>query len=69
VKLPVGSRLVFCSDGITEAENQADKEYGWVRLQEHFLRTDASAENLLNEVHSFAEGYNSALLEIEAAPL
>jgi sigma-B regulation protein RsbU (phosphoserine phosphatase) len=56
VKLPVGSRLVFYSDGITEAENQVDEEYGLVRLQEHFLRADASAESLLNDVRSFAEG-------------
>jgi sigma-B regulation protein RsbU (phosphoserine phosphatase) len=56
VELPLGSRVVFYSDGITEAENQADEEYGWARLQEHFLRTDASAENLLDDVHSFADG-------------
>lgn len=56
VKLPVGSRVVFYSDGITEAENQADEEYGWAHLQEHFLRTDASAESLLNDVRLFADG-------------
>src|SRR5580658_9463133 len=56
VTLPVGSRLVFYSDGITEAENRADEEYGWARLQEHFLRTDASAESLLDDVRSFADG-------------
>src|ERR1700729_690809 len=38
VKLPVGSRLVFYSDGITEAENQTDEEYGLARLQGHFSR-------------------------------
>jgi serine phosphatase RsbU (regulator of sigma subunit) len=52
----MGSRLVFYSDGITEAENQTDEEYGLVRLQEHFLRTDASAESLLDDVRSFADG-------------
>ena len=56
VQLPVGSRVVFYSDGITEAENQADEEYGWARLQEHFLRTDASADSLLDDVRSFAAG-------------
>jgi phosphoserine phosphatase RsbU/P len=56
VKLPVGSRVVFYSDGITEAENQDEEEYGWVRLQEHFLRADASAESLLDDVRSFADG-------------
>jgi phosphoserine phosphatase RsbU/P len=56
VELPLGSRLVFYSDGITEAENPTDEEYGLVRLQEHFLRTDASAESLLDNVRSFADG-------------
>ncbi len=56
VKLPLGSRLVFYSDGITEAENPAGGEYGLVRLQEHFLRTDASAESLLDDVRTFADG-------------
>jgi sigma-B regulation protein RsbU (phosphoserine phosphatase) len=56
VKLPAGCRLVFYSDGITEAENYADEEYGRVRLQDHFLRTDASAESLLDDVRSFADG-------------
>ncbi len=56
VNLPVGSRLVFYSDGITEAENPMDEEYGLARLQEHFSRTDASAESLLADVRSFANG-------------
>jgi phosphoserine phosphatase RsbU/P len=56
VKLPMGSRVLFYSDGITEAENQADEEYGTVRLRDHFLRTDASAESLLDAVRSFADG-------------
>jgi sigma-B regulation protein RsbU (phosphoserine phosphatase) len=56
VKLPMGSRVVFYSDGITEAENHTDEEYGLVRLQEHFSRTDASAESLLDDVRSFAGG-------------
>jgi sigma-B regulation protein RsbU (phosphoserine phosphatase) len=56
VKLPVGCRLVFYSDGITEAENPRDEEYGLARLQEHFLGSDASAEGLLDDVRSFADG-------------
>jgi phosphoserine phosphatase RsbU/P len=56
VKLPLGSRFVFYSDGITEAENQTDEEYGLARLQEHFLRTDACAESLLDDVRMFADG-------------
>jgi len=56
VEFPMGSRLVLYSDGITEAENHADEEYGSTRLREHFLRTDASAESLLDDVRSFAAG-------------
>jgi phosphoserine phosphatase RsbU/P len=56
VNLPMGSRLVFYSDGITEAENPTDDEYGLVRLQEHFRRADASAESLLDDVRAFADG-------------
>jgi phosphoserine phosphatase RsbU/P len=56
VKLPIGARLVFYSDGITEAGAPADEEYGLVRLEEHFLRADASAESLLDDVRSFAVG-------------
>lgn len=55
VDLPVGSRLVFYSDGITEAENAADEEYGVAHLQEHIQRADATAESLLDDVRSFAE--------------
>ncbi len=56
VNLTPGCRLVFYSDGITEAENPAGEEYGWARLQEHFLRTDASAESLIDDVRWFADG-------------
>jgi sigma-B regulation protein RsbU (phosphoserine phosphatase) len=56
VQLPAESRLLFYSDGITEAENQTDEEYGQRRLKEHFLQTDASAESLLDDVRSFADG-------------
>ena len=56
VELPVGSRLVFYSDGITEAENPEGVEYGLARLEQHFVRTDASAESLLADVRSFADG-------------
>jgi sigma-B regulation protein RsbU (phosphoserine phosphatase) len=50
-----GSRIVFYSDGITEAEN-GEEEYGLQRLQAHVERDDASAESLLNDVRSFASG-------------
>ncbi len=53
VAFPVGSRIVFYSDGITEAEH-GDEEYGLQRLQSHMEREDASAQSLLGDVRSFA---------------
>jgi len=56
VRLAPGSRLLFYSDGITEATNPEDDEYGAERLEQHFRRTDASAESILEDVRSFANG-------------
>jgi sigma-B regulation protein RsbU (phosphoserine phosphatase) len=56
VQIPKGSRLLFYSDGITEAVNPADEEYGSGRLKQHMLRADASMEGILKEVRSFANG-------------
>jgi sigma-B regulation protein RsbU (phosphoserine phosphatase) len=56
VQLTPGSRLLFYSDGITEATNLEDDEYGAERLEKHFRRTDASAESILEDVRTFANG-------------
>ena len=56
VHLPQSSRLLFYSDGITEAENTQSEEYGAQRLEEHFQRQDASAESILEDVRSFTNG-------------
>jgi phosphoserine phosphatase RsbU/P len=56
VDLPEDSRLVLYSDGITEAENGDEEEYGAERLQNHVLRQEASAESILADVRSFANG-------------
>jgi sigma-B regulation protein RsbU (phosphoserine phosphatase) len=56
IDLPQGSRLVLYSDGITEAENGAEAEYGAERLQKHVLQPGASAESILADVHAFANG-------------
>jgi sigma-B regulation protein RsbU (phosphoserine phosphatase) len=47
---------LFYSDGITEATNPADEEYGAERLEKHFRQADASAESILQDVRSFANG-------------
>lgn len=56
VDLPKDSRLVLYSDGITEAENGEEEEYGAERLQNHVLQLEASAESILADVRTFANG-------------
>lgn len=54
--LPEGSRAVFYSDGITEAESPADEQFGAERLQAHAASPEATAESILADVRSFANG-------------
>ena len=56
VHLGQGARLLFYSDGITEATNPDGDEYGAERLEEHFRKSDASAESILADVRLFADG-------------
>ena len=56
VHLAEGSRLLFYSDGITEAMNPQQEEYGDVRLRDHVRRADSSTEGLLEDVRFFANG-------------
>jgi sigma-B regulation protein RsbU (phosphoserine phosphatase) len=57
IALSEGSRLVFYSDGITEAVNAKEEEYGPDRLAEHAVRPGASAVTIVDDVRSFANGY------------
>lgn len=54
VSLSEGSRLVFYSDGITEAVNADEQEYGLERLAEHAAGTGASAVSIVDDVRAFA---------------
>jgi phosphoserine phosphatase RsbU/P len=56
IPLSAGSRLVFYSDGITEAANSSDEEYGSARLDNHVLQPESSPESILADVHSFTNG-------------
>ena len=56
VTLSPGSRLVFYSDGITEALNANDEEYGVERLAHHLKHAEASAITILDDVRTFAGG-------------
>ena len=56
VQFSEGSRLVFYSDGITEATDGSDEEYGAERMRDHVLQPEASADSILADVRSFANG-------------
>jgi sigma-B regulation protein RsbU (phosphoserine phosphatase) len=56
VSLSPGSRLVFYSDGITEAVNEAEEEYGLDRLARHVASRGASAVSVVDDVRAFANG-------------
>ena len=56
IQLTPGSKLIFYSDGITEAVDGNDEEYGLFRLAEHAVQPGASAVTLVEEVRSFANG-------------
>ncbi len=56
IQLSSGSKLIFYSDGITEAVDSHEEEYGLSRLAEHAIKPDASAVSIIDEVRSFANG-------------
>jgi sigma-B regulation protein RsbU (phosphoserine phosphatase) len=56
VVLSPGSKLIFYSDGITEAVNPDDEEYGLCRLVEHAIKPGASALSIVDEVRSYSNG-------------
>ena len=56
ISLSEGSKLIFYSDGITEAENASAEEYGLCRLAEHAAKPGASAVSIVDDVRSFANG-------------
>jgi len=56
INLPPGSRLVFYSDGITEAVNASDEEYGLERLAAHAVCPEASAVSIVDDVRAFSNG-------------
>ena len=59
VQLEPGMRMVFYSDGITEATNpdEEQEEYGFERMRQHLMHCETSPESLLDDVRSFANGY------------
>jgi phosphoserine phosphatase RsbU/P len=56
VELTPGSRLLFYSDGISEAINEQDEEYGQERIFAQLNREGICADTLLEEINRFAGG-------------
>ena len=56
VELTPGSRLLFYSDGISEAENPAGDEYGPERILDQLDRSEICADTLLDDIKRFAAG-------------
>lgn len=57
IELTPGTRVIFYSDGITEAENPQEEEYGSHRLEAHFASSEACIDTLLADVRTFVNGY------------
>jgi sigma-B regulation protein RsbU (phosphoserine phosphatase) len=56
IDLPEKSRLVFYSDGITEAENANEEEFGLDRLAARASEPEASALSILDSVRAYVHG-------------
>lgn len=56
ITLSADTHVLLYTDGITEAENTLNEEYGAERLLEHFLKPGASVDGLVDEVKGFAGG-------------
>jgi sigma-B regulation protein RsbU (phosphoserine phosphatase) len=67
VKLEPGDHLLLYTDGITEAMDRDDQEYGPARLVEHFLQPEACVEGLIQEIRRF--GSQSELTDDATAML
>ena len=56
VEMTPGSRLVFYSDGVTEAMDASSQQYGDTRLCDHVRQGSATVQSLLDDVRSFTAG-------------
>ena len=56
VHLQPGTQVLLYSDGITEAMNSREEEYGPERLVKHFIRPEACVDGLFEEIQRFSIG-------------
>src|SRR5207253_2257273 len=54
VEIPLGSELLFYSDGLSETVNAASVEYGIARMLEHFATPSSTMASLLQDIRRFA---------------
>jgi sigma-B regulation protein RsbU (phosphoserine phosphatase) len=52
--------LLLYTDGITEAMNDKDEEYGPARLLQYFVQPDACIAGLIDEIRRFGSGSDLA---------
>jgi sigma-B regulation protein RsbU (phosphoserine phosphatase) len=57
INLSEGSRLIFYSEGITEAVNAEEQEYGLERLAEQAACPASSAVSIIDDVRAYANGF------------
>jgi sigma-B regulation protein RsbU (phosphoserine phosphatase) len=56
IRMRTPSRLVLYSDGLSEAMNPAQEEYGAARIRDHLSAASPTVESLLDDVHRFTSG-------------
>lgn len=56
VELTSDTKIIFYTDGITEAMNSSNEEYGIERLKECFNNSSGSIQSILSDVYSFTAG-------------
>jgi phosphoserine phosphatase RsbU/P len=55
-----GSRLILYTDGVTEAMNSAEEEYGSERLLIHSNESSVSIQSIISDVNNFTSGYKQS---------
>lgn len=56
IELTSDTRIIFYTDGITEAMNSSNEEYGFERLKKYFNNSSGSIQSILSDVYSFTSG-------------
>ncbi len=57
ISMPPGSRLFLYSDGVTEAIDASEEEYGPARITDHVSQPPCSVQSLLDDVDKFTAGH------------